>query len=339
MSEQQNSLMDFWAEFDSIFPGGAGDIENAKDRLNIASFLDVLSDSLTEGLEMFLNAFLTIFGMCLLTVFFKSLCFDEKRGKMLETVSVTMTGFMLLEIAKPLVMSVEGSLSSLSKFLSAVSPIYTGVLVSAGNVNTAQTQGVTMNLIITLLSILLDKILLPLSFGIFAFAILSPFSESHGQKIGKALKNIFLFTFGIISTLLMSSMALQNLVSYSADSLYLKTAKQMTGALIPAVGSVISGSLSSLMGAFVYIKSAIGGFSVLFIITLFLPSFLAVLILRWGISLCSSFLEYGDCKEGVRLFSCFQSGIDTLLSAYVLGFLLAVFATVSFMKGGVGLFG
>ncbi len=334
-----SSGKDFWQEFDKIYPGGAGNMENAADAVGIESFLELLFDSFKGAFKGSLSILTTLLGICIVTVALSYLSLDEKKGKTVELSALTASSLLIFSLIRPMIFSIESSLSSLLDFVSSLSPILSGILLAYGNVNTAMAQALNMNIIISVISFAAKNLLLPAAFAIFAFAMLSSVSEGDAPRVVKWLKNCFFTVFGIASGLLFSSLALQNVLANSADGLYIKTAKQAVSGMIPVVGSTISASLSSLMSAFAYAKGAMGAMSIAFIVSLFLPAFFSLLLLRAALSLCGSFMEFCSMGGGVRLFSAFTSGVDALLAVYVLSFLSAAFGIVFFMKGGVEVFG
>lgn len=339
MKTDGNSYEGFWEEFNKIYPGGAGDIENVADYVGIEQFFRLLLDSFEGALKTSLSSLITLFGICIAAVALGYLAFDEKKSKLLEASALTVFSVLIFSLIKPLVFSIEESLNALLDFTGSLSPILSGIMLAYGSVNSAASQALNMNVATSIISFFSKNLLLPVSFAVFAFAMLSSISENEAPRTVKWLKNTFFTVFGIASALLFSSLALQNILAGAQDGVYIRTAKQMLSGMIPVVGSTISASLSSLMGAFTYVKSAVGTMSILLLVGLFLPAFFSLLLLRGALSLCQSFMEFASMGGGVRLFSAFLAGIDTLLAVYVLSFLCAMFGIVFFMKGGVQIFG
>ena len=319
-------------------PGGAGEIDDAMERCGFEEIYEVFLEALTDGFASFLSTFFLVFGISLIIAVMSKISLSEEHSRLLEISSLTVFSIMLFESIRPSIFAVQETITQLSDFLSAALPIFTGVLLSAGNVNTATAQGFGINLLTTSISLLARELLLPISFGVFAFAAISSFTQKEAPKIAKWLRGSFFAVFGILSTLLFSGLAMQNVIARAQDTLYLRTARQMLGSLVPAVGATISASLSSLMGAFGCIKSSMGAMGIVFSLSIFLPVFFILLFQRATFAICSFFLEFSSSDGGVRLFKGFLCGIDTLLCMYVLSFLCAIFSFVSFMRGGNAIF-
>lgn len=339
MTRFLDSAEELWDEFDKIFPGGAGDIESAYERVGVEEFFEFFIDAFSKSVKESLSSLLLLFGLCITVSVMARISFTQKWGRLTEIAGLTVSSFLIFETVKPLLFSVKDALITLSDFISSLLPVFTGVLFAVGNVSTAETQALNMTLISAIISFLAKNLLLPIVFFIFAFAMASPISSKEGEKSAKWLKTVFFVIFGLASTLLFGSLSLQSVIASSSDTIYLKTAKQMLSSVVPVVGSTISTSLSSLMGAFGMIKSSAGALSIVFILTLFLPSFLSLLFARATLSLCSSFMDFCSMEGGVRLFNSFLAGIDTLLCVYVISFLGATFSVTTFMKSGVEIFG
>ena len=334
MNEADSKTYEIWQDFDKIYPGGAGELDSVMDKLRADSFFGMLSDSLSAAIEGAVSVFCALFGICIITVALGYLSFDEKKMRLIESSSLTVFSLLVFSFISPIITLMESSLSSLLDFTSSLAPILSSILLSLGCVNGAGTQALGMNVVTSLISLLSKSILLPLSFSVFAFAAASSVSEKGAPRIIKSIKTVFFSVFGILTTVLFSSLGLQNLVSSAADGLYIKTAKQAISGIVPVVGSTISASLSSFFGALSLLRGSVFGMSIVFILSLFLPCFFSLLLIRVAFSLAESFMEFCESSGGVRLFSSFLLGIDTLLALYVLSFLSSFFGLFFFLKGG-----
>jgi hypothetical protein len=334
VSDFQSEIDKLWESFDKLYPGGAGELDKVGEKISVEGFLNILTDSLSASLESGVAVLSALLGISVITVVLSYLSFDERRARIMEISSLTVFSFIVFSFVSPIITMVEGSLSSLLDFTSSLSPILSSILLSFGCVNGAGVQALSMNLISSLISFSVKNLLLPLSFSVFAFAIAASVSEKGAPRVLKGIKGVFFSLFGILSTVLFSSLSLQSMISSASDSLYIKTAKQAISRLVPVVGSTISASLSSLYAAFGLLRGGVFGMSLVFVLSLFLPGFFSILFLRFAFSLSVSFMDFCENTGGVRLFSSFIFGIDTLLSLYVLSFLSVFFGLFFFLKGG-----
>ena len=307
--------------------------------LDIDQVLVMIFNSFNQALKGAVSFFTTLLGICILTIGMSLIAFDERKSKFLEISILSMFAALIFSYIRPMIYSIRDALCSLLDFTELLTPILSGVMLAYGNHNSAISGALGMNIVTTLIAFISKSLLLPLSFLQFSFAMISPISENEATRISKWIKNVFVSVFAILSTLLFSSLAVQNVMASSLDGIYLKTAKQALSGMIPVVGSTISASLSSLMGAFTYVKGTVGTLSIAFILSLFLPIFFALLFLRFAISFSSTFMDFASIGAGVRLFNSFLAGVDTLMSIFVLSFLSSFFALVFFMKGGAQVFG
>ena len=334
MTDVQYEIDKLWESFDKLYPGGAGAIDKVGEKISLEGFFNIIIDSLSSSLESGVAVLSALLGISIITVVLSYLSFDERKTRIMELSSLAVFSLLVFSFVSPIITVISGSLSSLLDFTSSLSPLLSAILLSVGCVNGAGVQALSMSLITSLISFSVKNLLLPISFSVFTFAAVSSVSEKGAPRVLKGIKGVFFSLFGMLTTVLFSSLGLQSMISTASDSFYIKTAKQAISGLVPVVGSTISASLSSLYAAFGLLRGGVFGMSLVFILSLFLPGFFSILFLRFAFSLSANFMDFCESTGGVRFFSSFILGIDTLLSLYVLSFLSVFFGLFFFLKGG-----
>ena len=326
-----------FSSFEQIFPYEKLGLAPGETELGVEYLFTLILDALKNGIRESLPVLSTLLSICILTVLISYFSFDEKGRAMAESAAMTFFALAIYAQLKPVLSSLYLSLSALLEFTAALGPVLSAVMLAFGNTASAGSEALSMTLVTSFISLIIENVLMPLSCAVFVFAMASAASEREASKLVKTLKNTFFTIFGTLMALLISSLALQNTLAASKDSAYLRTARQMMGGMIPVVGTALSSSLSSLISAFGYIKGVFGVLSIAFILSIFIPTLLSLLFVRLSFSLSASFMEFSSMPGGVRVFSAFLAGIDTLLGLFVMSFLSVIFALVFFMKGGANL--
>jgi hypothetical protein len=325
--------------FDKIFPYESLGLEAENTEIGIEHFFNIFLSSFNSSLKASVPVLSGLFAICTIVAAFSYFTFDERKMALVENAVLTVSSISIYSLISPIVLLVQGSLSDLLDFVSSLAPVFSAVMLAYGNTNSAVFESLNMNLVTSAVSFVLNNLLMPLSLASFAFAMISSFSEGAAPKVNKTIKTVFFTALGTVSTLLFSSLSLQGVLASAKDGVYVRTAKQMMSGMVPVVGGTLSASLSSLIAAFGYVKGVMGTLSVAFILSLFLPTLFSLLFLRLALSFALSFMEFASMGGGVRVFSAFISGIDTLLALFVASFLCSIFGVVFFIKGGASLFG
>ena len=233
--------------------------------------------------------------------------------------------------------SVRASLESVSSFFGAALPIMTAITTASGSVKTAGVQAMNMNITLGIVGAVATKILLPLSFAMLAFALVSSFGDSGVGNVAKGIKNTFTFGLGIVTAVSSATIALQTVIASASDSAALRAARYAAGALIPVVGASVSSALSTLAGGLAYAKSTVGAAAIAVIAAISIAPLVSLLVYRMIFSIAVSFLEYADNPRGVRCFSAYKTAFDAVISVYVMSTLVCIIQLIVFMKGGGGI--
>ena len=336
-----SGLWEYWERFKEVLPGGEslGDGTEVLDRISASSVLADIISAVKSGYSEALSCFFSLFGVCVLVAVFLNFSPSERALPIVECAVLTLASVAVFTVIRPVVYIARDSLLSVSKLFTSIIPISCGLLAASGNLTVAGVQAAGMSLTGSLVVRLSTELLLPMVFTIFSFALICGFASKESRAIVGYIRSTFLVIFGLISTVLLSTFALQSSIATASDTLTLRTAKQLLGATVPVVGSTISASLSSVLGAFSFIRSSMGAGAVVVLLSLMLPPLVSLLLVRLSLSLCTTFLDFVGTGGGVRVFSAFTSGIDTLLSVYVISCVAYVFELFVFMRCGVDAFG
>ena len=123
-----------------------------------------------------------------------------------------------------------------------------------------------------------------------------------------------MFFIGISSTVIIATVGAQTLIAAGKDSLVLRGVRYTISNMIPIVGGVLSGTLSTILSGVKLLSGAVGIFSVIAIITVTGAPLLTFLYYRVCISFCSILVSFFGSVSGERFFEGLRGGVDLIIS-------------------------
>ncbi len=335
-NDESDILEDFYDTVPSDIING-GELSD----IGIDSLFGELFTAVTEGLGAAFPLFGILFGTALLMALAESGGFIGSGGLSRQVsagVGAVCSLFIFARVM-PILKAAEGSLEELSVFFSGLVPIMSGILLSSGNVASSASQATNMSITLSLISLALSKLLMPLCFALFALALLGSLDGGGISSLAKSIKGMFMWAIGIGTTVIIAAMSMQSVISGAQDSAYLRAAKYAASGMIPIVGSAVSSALSTLAGGLSYVKSTVGISAVFVIAVMSLAPLVKLLISRFAFSVSISFLEFVSAPTAAKIYSAFRASLDALTALYASVSVLYIAELVIFLKSGVEVFG
>ncbi len=322
---------------DGFFEGG----EDELSKIGIDSLFSELFTALSAGLGEAFPLFAMLLGLSFLMALTESASpFDTPALSPQVTAGVgAVCSLFIFGRIVPIITSTEASLEELSLFFSGLVPIMSGILLSGGNAASSASQALNMNITLSIVSLALSKLLMPLCFALFALALIGGFDSGGISSLAKSIKGLFMWLLGIGEAVIIAAVSMQSVISGAQDSAYLRAAKYAASGMIPIVGSTVSSALATLAGGLSYVKSTVGAASVFIIAVMALSPLLKLLLSRLAFSLSISFLEFVSAPSAARLLSAFRAALDALTALYASVALIYITETLVFLKSGVDVFG
>jgi len=240
----------------------------------------------------------------------------------------------LFNIIKILMKNIYNTANTVSEILSAVLPSFTSILLLGGNTFTSFTEAASFGIVLTLISQLINKLLLPFSgflLLLLIFERISPhFSELNLLKLFK--KNV-LTLLSFITMIMMTVISYQHIISAGKDSVSSRTVKFAASNFIPIIGSAVGESLKTLSTGVKYLKTTVGGAVILAITVTVLPVIIKIFIAKLYFNLLGVSFGILDCKEEQGLIESSTSVIDIfnsiIISTAILSLLLIILFIIS----------
>jgi stage III sporulation protein AE len=239
----------------------------------------------------------------------------------------------------PIISSLRDSLSLASGFFLRAVPIMSAVLAAGGNVNSASSQALNMNLALTGVNFVLDRVLLPLTAAFFFLAVFDSFSLGSLSSLSRGAHGVFNWILGILCAVIVGGVSLQSILSTASDGVYIRAARQASGTLIPLVGQTVSSAMSLLFGGLAYAKDIVGVSCVAVIVLICISPIVTLLLYRLAFSVCIIILDFTGSSLGTRCLTGFRRALDSALALYSMSIMIYIFEVLVFMKSGVFSFG
>ncbi len=150
-------------------------------------------------------------------------------------------------------------------------PILVPMMIATGNVTSGSVLNPAILAAITLLSKIMEQLILPAIFLSCIFLLVNTLSDrDYIRKLAAFLRGFAVFLMGLSVTLFSGLTAIQGVATESVDTMLLKTARFSVERFIPIIGGFASDSMDIILSCTKMIKNGIGIFGLLVILTLLL---------------------------------------------------------------------
>ena len=213
-------------------------------------------------------------------------------------------------------------------------PVLTTALAAQGGLTTSAALYTGTIVFITLLSILVSRLLIPLVYIFLLFSVAgSAIGEGFFRNLADGVKYLLTWLLKTLLIVFTTYMSVTGVVSGTTDAAALKTAKVTLSSVVPVVGGILSDASESVLVSMGILKNAAGIYGILAVLALFMGPFVKVgvqyLLLKGSAALCSLF---GD-KRISSLVGDFSTAMGLLVAMVAAGCVLILISTVCYLKG------
>ena len=309
------------------------DEDAAMEALGFKNLFLLLANALSEGGGRLQGRMLTILA---LSLFFGTVSLFVKGPS-----ALFMQGAAALSIFSLLFDTAERVLSffsDLSAFSGGLSPMLVTLLAAGGGTASAVTANGGFAAFLSVLSLFSTTVFPPLLRILFALALLSSLgNHTLIRELSRRISGFAMLLFSVLSMLLLSSLAFQNALASSADSVALRAVKYTASSAIPIVGGTLSGALGALSSSLSLLKSSLGASAVVALLSLLLPPLIEVFLLRLALSFSESIATFTEAMALREVLARFRGITDLSLGALVMVSLLFLLTVGVFV--GISPFG
>jgi len=223
-------------------------------------------------------------------------------------------GVMIVMIAKSFYIVVElakNTIVSMTDFMAALIPVLMMLLASVGGFAEATLLDPVIMGFTTVSSRIYVDIIIPVIFMSFVLQFVKNISSDYKIKnLTKLLKQIAIWTQGIVMTLFIGMITLRSIAAKTIDQVTIKTAKFAVDNFIPVVGKCLSDAISTVAGYTLLLKNAISGLGLIILIIIVLLPIIKLLIMAFLYKLAAALIEPISDE---RTVDCMNSVGDSIL--------------------------
>lgn len=211
--------------------------------------------------------------------------------------------------------NVESFFSTLGGLMRGMIPACASIWAMGGNISTASTGSATLYVILVVCEELFGKSVIPVCCLMSVLGLCDAMSgEMKTGRMMSAIKKIYNFLLCAVMALLLSSLSAQNVICAAADSAAARTAKFLSGSVIPVIGGSVGETLRTVMGSVSYLKSVFGVGGIIMIMILVLPVLISVLMVRGVFLLCAGLADMLGCPNEAKLLENLSEVYGTMLA-------------------------
>ena len=260
------------------------------DKISEKSFLELISNYLLFGIDSVLKSFASILALLIVLALFNSLTSSENNTlhnvfSVSSTLSISLTVF---GVCAALAQTTCEFMQTLCNVSTSFLPLMITIMTLNGNISGAIVTNGSMILFIRIVEEFLLKFLLPIVYMCLAFGCVKALNTSIDiSGITKTVKTVFTSVTVFAMSIFMFVLSYKSLLSQSADSLKIKTARFAIGSLVPLVGASVNDSLKTLSSGLSLLKTSCGTIAVIAIAVITLPVIINLFLYKISFSLLS----------------------------------------------------
>lgn len=281
------------------------------------NFLSMVSGVLNDKLSLPLK---TVAAVLIIIIICKlASCFDNANiGGTANLVGTIAAAGAVLAPVIALIDNAKSVIQGASAFLVACVPVYSALMIAAGNTTSGASYSYTALAAGNLIPFISTTFIIPMLNIFLAFAVTSAVSSVQLHKVTDSIYRFIKWVLVLLVTVFTAAISAQTFLNGNIDAVSAKTVKAVTSSLVPVVGGAIGDSLAAIQGSVQIIKSGVGAFGIIASMVIFLPVILETVL--WTL-IC------GICEIAADLFEVPQiskfMGISVSVAKMILALLVS----------------
>ena len=167
-------------------------------------------------------------------------------------VTLIMTNF------SEIIVLVKDTIESLTGFMNSLVPILITLMITTGNIATANVLQPAILFIISFIGNTISRVILPFAMISAVLGIVSNISSKvQIGKLSKYFKSGTIWLLGIVLTLFIGIISIEGTLTSSVDGITAKTAKAAVSSFIPVVGKILGDAVDTVIGCATVLKNAV----------------------------------------------------------------------------------
>ncbi|MEG2181980.1 MAG: hypothetical protein RRY69_02835 [Oscillospiraceae bacterium] len=245
----------------------------------------VLSDT-ASYLKIPLRIFLVFAAVAVGSSAMLALGAGIKDNPLLKSNSLIFSAGAVASCGPVLVECVRGGVAALEtvhSFSLSFVPLFTGLLVSCGEISKSLIFGSFTAIFSQVTSGFLQYMLTPFVGLMLGLSVVSAMGEGQIFEIISGIRKITVWVTGLVTTIFFTVMSLQSFIGATGDTLTIKTGKLLVGSFVPIVGGSIADAMSTVLSGMKIIKGTVGVVAIIALCALLLPQLICMLMCSFSL--------------------------------------------------------
>ncbi|MFW5998225.1 MAG: stage III sporulation protein AE [bacterium] len=221
------------------------------------------------------------------------------------------------------------ALNNMVSFMNAILPVLITLLISLGAMTSAAIFHPVTFLIISSIATAIKNIILPMIFISFVLTIVNNISDEFNiSRLAALFKEYSIGLLTISLSIIIGGMVVQGGFAAISDSITLRTAKFLSGRIIPVVGGFFSSALGLIVNCSLLIKNSLNLIGVIAIVAISVYPLIQLLAMILIYKMAAALLQ-PICEERlVNIFNTMSNNL-ILIFAVVLGVAVMFFIVIT----------
>lgn len=288
------------------------------ENLDFRKIITYLSDTISDETSGIVPSLCTLLAILLLYSIFNGVfdsCTNSALSGVLSVVSSLCLACPLLFPVTNLISDTSTAIEVSADFMLAYIPVMTAVLISAGQTVTGSGYSAMMFFAAEMVGQFFSKVISPLlrlflTLGISSSVVSEIKLSGLIGFFSKTIKWLMSFVFTIFTAVL----SLKSIFSSSVENVSSRAVRYTMSSIIPVVGGALSEAYRTVHGSVGVLKSGIGVFVIISIITVFIPVIIRLLLWLVTINMCKSLAESTLTHSPTMILSTVSTVLSLMLS-------------------------
>lgn len=263
--------------------------ENVTQKLTFEQIIKEFLHTLSGGIKGSVSLFATLLAVVVICAMTDSMYSKNNEiSSVLELVGVMAVIGVLFSRIISTIDYISVTINDIGKFMLTYVPVFASIIGGVGSVISATSYYVTLIAIAEISSLVAMNILVPVLSILLALSIIGSINTALSfSAVIDSVRKAFLWVVGLIMTIFVGSITIQGIVGVSADTVTTKAAKFMLSSFVPVVGGAISEAYSTVKGSLGLIRSCVGSFGIVAVLSMIIPPLVNILTVKLAIALAS----------------------------------------------------
>lgn len=305
-------------------------------------FLNIMLKGLSKSILDILPTILTIVAIAILYSLlggFTSGFVQKPTEKLIYFATYsTMILIVMVEVGKVIKLTTN-TISNISILMQAIFPILLTMTTLLGGVTTSAVFKPMMTTLVTIITVFISKIIIPMFIAAIAFSIVGNLTKSVKlDKLTEFFKSSATYILGGVFSLFVAFLTFQGLTGGVIDSISIKTAKFAMQSYIPVLGGYLSDGFDLMLASLVLIKNSIGVIGLIMILSIIALPTIKIIVLSLGLKLASGIIEPVCDNKFSKMLSNIASNMTLLIISLVgagFMFLITIMLIIYTSNGGI----